>query len=291
MTRIERTLGAIFWRKVCEDRNILGISCHNHCVRSLNYPSVVPWNSKLLLSMSAEQELDRSYLPKNLVLLLPSFPHAVLSNRSHSHRLRTRLIIMTIPPTDISTVEIFNKPTILTGFHLIPFIAQTVITNLPSSAYVLITDTHLAALHLSTFESAFTSLLNELPAEGRPKWLTRVIPPGETSKSREMKASLEDWLLENRCTRDTVILALGGGVIGDLVGFVSANFMRGVRYCQVPCSLLAMVDSAVGGKVSFSFLKLSIPRGCCVSIEALVRTNDSQLVHHRRQLILRWARI
>lgn len=65
-----------------------------------------------------------------------------------------------------------------------------------------------------------------------------------------MKAELEDFMLEHRCTRDTVVLALGGGVVGDLVGFVSANFMRGVRYCQIPTTLLAMVDSAVGGKVS-----------------------------------------
>jgi pentafunctional AROM polypeptide len=53
--------------------------------------------------------------------------------------------------------------------------------------------------------------------------LTYQVPPGEGAKSREVKAELEDWLLEERCTRDTVILALGGGVIGDLAGFVAAT--------------------------------------------------------------------
>lgn len=126
---------------------------------------------------------------------------------------------------------------------------ETVLTTLPSSTYCLITDTNLSTLYLDAFEQAFATAIARLPAEGRPRWLSRVIPPGEQSKSREMKAQLEDFLLSHRSTRDTVILALGGGVVGDLVGFVAANFMRGVRYCQIPTTLLAMVDSAVGGKV------------------------------------------
>lgn len=88
-----------------------------------------------------------------------------------------------------------------------------------------------------------------MPEDVRPRWITKVIAPGEQSKSRATKAMLEDFMLSHRCTRDTVVLALGGGVVGDLIGFVSANFMRGVRYCQIPTTLLAMVDSAVGGKV------------------------------------------
>lgn len=57
-------------------------------------------------------------------------------------------------------------------------------------------------------------------------------------------------MLSHRCTRDTVILALGGGVVGDLVGFVASTFMRGVKFCQIPTTLLAMVDSSVGGKTA-----------------------------------------
>lgn len=55
------------------------------------------------------------------------------------------------------------------------------------------------------------------------RFLEYIIPPGERSKSREGKAQIEDFMLENSCTRDTVVLALGGGVIGDLVGFVAAT--------------------------------------------------------------------
>lgn len=72
--------------------------------------------------------------------------------------------------------------------------------------------------------------------------------PGEASKTRRTKARLEDDLLQQGCGRDSLILALGGGVVGDLAGFVAATFMRGIPYLQLPTTLLAMIDSAVGGK-------------------------------------------
>ena len=86
----------------------------------------------------------------------------------------------------------------------------------------------------------------------KPRLLSYEVPPGETSKSRETKAGIEDWLLSQNppCGRDIVIVALGGGVIGDLTGFVAATYMRGVRYVQIPTTLLAMVDSSIGGKTA-----------------------------------------
>ena len=76
------------------------------------------------------------------------------------------------------------------------------------------------------------------------------IPSGEKSKSREMKDKIEDRLLENKYGRDTVIIAFGGGVIGDLAGFVASTFDRGVPIIHVPTTLLAMVDSSIGGKTA-----------------------------------------
>src|SRR3989338_8767577 len=76
------------------------------------------------------------------------------------------------------------------------------------------------------------------------------IPAGESSKSREMKEKIEDMLLENKCGRDTVIIAFGGGVIGDLTGFVASTFDRGIPLIHVPTTLLAMVDSSIGGKTA-----------------------------------------
>ncbi|KAH7912894.1 EPSP synthase-domain-containing protein [Hygrophoropsis aurantiaca] len=152
--------------------------------------------------------------------------------------------------TDIFKVSILGKESIHCGFHLVPYITQTVLATLPSSTYVLITDNHVANFHLASFEAEFSSACNKLPQEVKPRFLSRVIAPGETTKSREGKADIEDFLLLNKCTRDTVILALGGGVIGDLTGFVAATFMRGVRFVQIPTTLLAMVDSGVGGKTA-----------------------------------------
>ncbi|KAI0699758.1 EPSP synthase-domain-containing protein [Cerioporus squamosus] len=145
---------------------------------------------------------------------------------------------------DVRKVSILGKDSIHCGFHLVPYIVKTVTETLASSTYVLVTDTNVGNLHLQAFQAEFDK------AAGNARFLTYVVAPGETSKSREGKAEIEDFLLLSKCTRDTVILALGGGVIGDLVGFVAATFMRGVRFVQIPTTLLAMVDSSVGGKTA-----------------------------------------
>ena len=74
------------------------------------------------------------------------------------------------------------------------------------------------------------------------------VPPGESEKTRARWAELTDAMLAAGCGRDTGVVALGGGVIGDLAGFVAATFMRGLPVVQVPTTLLAMIDASVGGK-------------------------------------------
>ena len=76
------------------------------------------------------------------------------------------------------------------------------------------------------------------------------LPPGEPTKRVEAAVRCWEWLAGHGARRDDVVLALGGGVIGDLAGFVAATYLRGVRFWQVPTSLLAQVDSSVGGKVA-----------------------------------------
>lgn len=83
-----------------------------------------------------------------------------------------------------------------------------------------------------------------------------VVPSGEESKSIEMAYSLWERLLSLKADRNTVAIALGGGVIGDLTGFVAATYMRGIRFFQVPTTLLAQVDSSIGGKTA-----IDLPRG------------------------------
>ena len=77
-----------------------------------------------------------------------------------------------------------------------------------------------------------------------------VFPAGEASKNGNTYLSLLNFLAENRLTRSDLIVALGGGVVGDLAGFAAATFLRGIRFLQVPTTLLAAVDSSVGGKTA-----------------------------------------
>ncbi len=81
------------------------------------------------------------------------------------------------------------------------------------------------------------------------------VEPGEPTKSVEMAAGLWEGLLELGADRKTVVVAVGGGVVGDLAGFIAATYARGVRFFQVPTSLLAQVDSSVGGKVGVNLPK------------------------------------
>src|SRR5262249_31742607 len=85
---------------------------------------------------------------------------------------------------------------------------------------------------------------------GRDPWSgpSLTFPAGEASKTREQWARLTDALLADRFGLDSGIIALGGGVAGDLAGFVAATYMRGLPYLQVPTSLLGMLDASVGGK-------------------------------------------
>lgn len=76
------------------------------------------------------------------------------------------------------------------------------------------------------------------------------IPPGDASKSLEMAASVYDWLASHRAERRDVIVALGGGMVGDFSGFVAGTYLRGMPFVQAPTSLLAMVDASIGGKTA-----------------------------------------
>lgn len=79
-----------------------------------------------------------------------------------------------------------------------------------------------------------------------------VVPAGETSKSVSQFGEVLDFLAANKLDRGGVVLAIGGGVVGDLAGFAAASYLRGVRFIQIPTTLLAMVDSSVGGKTGIN---------------------------------------
>jgi len=120
----------------------------------------------------------------------------------------------------------------------------------PAHRYAVISDDQVARHWL---EPAVRAIGSAIP---RVAISTMTIPAGESSKSRDEWSRLTDWLLAEGASRDTAIIALGGGVVGDLAGFVAATYLRGVPVIQVPTTLLAMVDAAIGGKTG-----VDTPRG------------------------------
>lgn len=94
----------------------------------------------------------------------------------------------------------------------------------------------------------YTSSIQKQLLEKGIQCLSLNIPAGERSKSRETKASLEDQMQQKGLGRETTVIALGGGMITDLAGFIAATYCRGVPLIQIPTSFLAMVDAGIGGK-------------------------------------------
>ena len=115
----------------------------------------------------------------------------------------------------------------------------------PRSRAAVITDDHVAPLYLSP-------LLETLSLAGIPA-SAHVFPAGESAKSLACLTELYGFLQENRMTRTDPVIALGGGVIGDLTGLAAATWLRGVPLVQVPTTLLAQVDASLGGKTAVDF--------------------------------------
>lgn len=112
----------------------------------------------------------------------------------------------------------------------------------PAHRVVVVTDRTVRALHADRVVAALER------EAGAASVHVIEIPPGEAQKTRESWVRITDEMLALRCGRDTTIVALGGGVVGDLAGFVAATYLRGVPVVQLPTTLLAMVDASVGGK-------------------------------------------
>ena len=109
---------------------------------------------------------------------------------------------------------------------------------------VIVSDENVAKLHLSTLQQSLDASAIE--------HTSIILPPGEATKSYEKFSFLCDALLEKDVERNDIIIAFGGGVIGDLAGFAASVLRRGVNFIQIPTSLLAQVDSSVGGKTGIN---------------------------------------
>lgn len=122
------------------------------------------------------------------------------------------------------------------GLHITPLLQRKKVT--------VVTDDTVGARHLEALRTGLKSADIEIEALS--------LPPGEATKCWAELSRVVEWLLDQKVERGDVVVALGGGVVGDLVGFAAAILRRGVRFVQIPTSLLAQVDSSVGGKTGIN---------------------------------------
>ena len=129
---------------------------------------------------------------------------------------------------------------ILVGPGLLAELPALLKRHCRAAAYAVISDSHVAKLYGD-------AVVKRISGNGCQVELF-TFPAGEWNKTRETWASLSDRMLAAHFGRDCAVIALGGGVVGDVAGFLAATYLRGVPHVQVPTSLLAMIDSSIGGK-------------------------------------------
>ncbi|NNE52485.1 MAG: 3-dehydroquinate synthase [Sulfitobacter sp.] len=130
------------------------------------------------------------------------------------------------------------------GPGLVADVGKQILPLLHRNRVAVVTETRVAERHLAALEAGL--------AKAGVMMEALQLPPGEGTKDWTHLMRVVDWLLDQRIERRDVVVAFGGGVIGDLVGFAAAILRRGVRFVQIPTSLLAQVDSSVGGKTGIN---------------------------------------
>jgi 3-dehydroquinate synthase len=118
-----------------------------------------------------------------------------------------------------------------------------------------------------------------------------VVPAGEQTKSMDSVIKIYDFLVEHRAERDDIIVALGGGMVGDLAGFVAATFLRGMPWIQVPTSLVAMVDASIGGKVGVNHPEGKNLIGAFYQPSFVLADVQTLATLPRRELTSGWAEV
>ena len=141
---------------------------------------------------------------------------------------------------------------ILVGEGLLAEAAARIATALPGRRLVVVTDETVAALHLPTLAQSLAESRTGSLADAGLDSPAIVLPPGEATKDFGHLQGLSERLLDARVDRGSVLVAFGGGVIGDLAGLAAALTLRGLDFVQIPTTLLAQVDSSVGGKTGIN---------------------------------------
>lgn len=193
---------------------------------------------------------------------------------------------MTSPITAIDTVDVAlaeRRYAIRVGGGLLARAGEELADVIQDRRLIVIADAAVAALHLSALRASLT------PVAGRIDCFE--VPSGEASKSFATFERLAEDILAAGIDRRTVVLALGGGVVGDLAGFIAATVLRGLDFVQVPTTLLAQVDSSVGGKTGINTRHGKNLVGAFHQPKAVLIDTDLLETLPRRELLAGYAEV
>ncbi len=153
--------------------------------------------------------------------------------------------LMQFQPPEAIAVDLLDAPyQVLIGENMLAQAGKYLTAHLPQRRAIIVTDENVAAHYLAPLQQSLT--------EHGFAHQALIVPPGEGSKSMAQFSALIEDILACKPERRSAIIALGGGVIGDLAGFAAASALRGLPFAQMPTSLLAQVDSSVGGKTGIN---------------------------------------
>ena len=116
----------------------------------------------------------------------------------------------------------------------------------PDQKLCIVTDSNVAPLYAKEVQDQLSAVFSNV--------FLHIFPAGEASKNTDTVGALYQFLIENHFDRRDILLALGGGVVGDLTGFTAATYLRGIDFIQIPTTLLSQVDSSIGGKTGIDFI-------------------------------------
>lgn len=253
-------------RELAQQKNIVLSTGGGSVVRAENREIIANAGTVIYLHATVEQQANRTKKKDNRPLLHDDNPRAVLERLMLQREKHYREVSDVVITTDNQRVENvvkrildkleayesnshahqFDIVNLKTKVREYPIrIGKDALLNeldeLSSCPTVVITDENVDALYRKHLEAKLNPLA----------WL--VIPASETSKSMQHYQWLLDQLLELGVKRDCKLIGIGGGVVGDLTGFVAATYMRGMQLVHVPTTVLAMVDSSIGGKTGINF--------------------------------------
>mmetsp|Transcript_54531 Transcript_54531/g.127453 ORF Transcript_54531/g.127453 Transcript_54531/m.127453 type:complete len:391 (-) Transcript_54531:65-1237(-) len=157
----------------------------------------------------------------------------------------------------VKTIPVIGESCVLIAPGLLDEVPQRLLAaGVKPANIVIVSDDTVFGHYGQRLVDAFAKVGITTEAGSTPRLSTFHFKAGEKSKTRQTKEAVEDYMLAERCTRSSVVIAMGGGVVGDLAGYTAATYMRGVPVVQIPTSTMAMIDSSVGGKTA-----INVPAG------------------------------